>query len=435
MVNAAIFQDYDVRGRLGAELTPQLCRDIGRAFADYLPATGLVAVGHDGHSDAGVLANGFIEGLTMQGREVSDLGVASADMVMFAIGKYDLAGGLMVTADDKVDGVYHVMLYREQATTLGLDEGLGTIRDAVMVDNFRPSAVKPGSINHRDVTEEWLSHCLTFMRGLQPLHVAIDAEHSAANAALEHLLPRLAVRATRPSPGAGPSDHLQALSQLTTGNALELGMLFSGDGRRVDVVDERGQRVSASDLFSIVASHFLHQSPAGATIVHDTRISRSATDIIRELGGRAERARSGPVSMVATLRQHNAPVAGEASGLIYYRDNYGAPSGLITALVLLQAVSDARRPLSRIVDEVHRYAIVSDVVVPSGDPQSALMALAKAFGDGQQDMLDGFSVSYPDRWFNIHASESEPLLLLTAEARLPGQRDALIQKVKTVIEE
>jgi phosphomannomutase len=442
-VNAAIFKAYDIRGKVGTELNNDTCNQIGRAFADWLPQEGVVAVGHDMRPDSSSLAAAFIEGLRKQGRDVWDIGQVTSDMIYFAVGKFNLAGGGVITASHNPGEYNGIKLYRDKVTPVGLDSGLDAIRDAVISHTFKDSAPSLGAVTPRSITEEWVDHCLGFITGLQPFHIAIDAGNGMAGAILPSILPKLALKVeemyfepdgTFPNHDANPQkpENLVDLTKKVLDGGLDFGIAFDGDGDRAGFVDDKGRMVLGSDLMSIVAHYYLKKFP-GAKIVHEVRTSRSTIELIKKWGGEPVRTKAGRVYIGAKLREINAPFGAETTGHLFFTENFDADSGLIAALVAMQAISDSGKKLSALVDDYHLYAMGPEVNFEVADPQEAFIKLREAFKDGQQDELDGLSVNYPTKWFNIRASNTEPVIRLNAEANTQAELDSLVAKIKEVI--
>ncbi|HEY8999568.1 MAG TPA: phosphomannomutase/phosphoglucomutase [Candidatus Saccharimonadales bacterium] len=441
---ANIFKAYDIRGKVNTELTADLCEKIGRAFADYLPMQGVVAVGRDMRPDSAELAAALIEGLRTQGRDVWDIGQVTSDMIYFAVGKFDLAGGGVVTASHNPGEYNGIKLYRDHVTPIGLDSGLSEIRDAALSDNFKLATETEGSLTPRSITEEWVEHCLQFAPSLKPFHIAIDAGNGMAGAILPSILPKLPIKAeemyfeldgTFPNHEANPQkpENLQDLMSKVTSEGLDFGIAFDGDGDRAGFIDDKGRMVLGTDLMSIVAHHYLQKYP-GAKIVHEVRTSRATRELIKEWGGEPVRTKAGRVFIGAKLREVHAPFGGETTGHFFFTENYDADSGLITALVAMQAISESGRKLSELVDEYRRYVMPPEMNFEVNDRDGALEHLREEFKDGQQDELDGLTVEYPDFWFNIRASNTEPVMRLNAEAKTQAQLDEVIAKVKAILE-
>src|SRR5262249_34217077 len=161
------------------------------------PTQGIVAVGRDMRPDSEELAQAFIKGLSQQGREVWDVGQVTSDMIYFAVGKYNLAGSAVITASHNPGADNGIKLYRDQVIAVGLDTGLVEIRDAVLAKKFQPPASQPGQVTNKDITDDWVEHCLTFAPSLKPYHIAIDAGNGMAGAILPKILSKLPIKVER----------------------------------------------------------------------------------------------------------------------------------------------------------------------------------------------------------------------------------------------
>lgn len=440
-----IFKSYDIRGKVGTELTSEVCQHIGRAFADWLPREGVVAVGHDMRPDSADLANAFIEGLRQQGRDVWDVGRITSDMVYFAVGKFDLAGGAVITASHNPGADNGIKLYRDQVVAVGLDAGLADIRDAVLAGTYKPKASQLGNLTKRDISGDWVEHCLKFITSLKPFRIAIDNGNGMAGAILPLILPKLPLTVdemyfepdgTFPNHEANPQkiENLKDLIARVQEKGLDFGIAFDGDGDRAVFVDDRGRPVLGTDLMSIIAKYYLAKYP-GSPIVHEVRTSRATQEIIKEAGGVPIRTKAGRVHIGRVMREKQAAFGGECTGHMFFKENYDADSGLITALVAMQAISDDGRKLSEIVDECRRYPMIPETNFEVSDPQAVFAKLREAFKDGKQDELDGLTVEYPEGWFNIRASNTEPVMRLNAEANDQKYLDDLVAKIQAIIQE
>lgn len=438
-----IFKAYDVRGKVGTQLNKETVRDIARAFADWLPTKGTVAVGHDMRPDSKELASAFTNGLVEQGYDVLDIGLVTSDMIYFAVGKYDLAGGAVITASHNPGADNGIKLYRDKVIAVGLDTGLDEIRDKVLQKSFAPKADKPGKLSQKDIANEWVEHCLGFVGELKPFHIAIDAGNGMAGAVLPYILPKLPVKAeemyfeldgTFPNHEANPQkpENLKDLIKKVVDEGLDFGIAFDGDGDRAGFVDDKGRPVLGTDLVSLVAKLYLQKYP-GSEIVHEVRTSRATQELIREWGGKPVRTKAGRVVIGTVMRERSAAFGGETTGHLFFKENYFADSGLIAALVAMQALSDSGKKLSALIDEYRRYAMIPETNFEVKDKAGALTRLKDAFADGEQDELDGLTVNYPNSWFNVRISNTEPVIRLNAEAESQETLEALVAKVTSVI--
>lgn len=444
-MNKDIFKAYDIRGKVGTELTPEVSKDIARAFADWLPMEGTVAVGRDMRPDSAELAEAFIAGLQEQGRDVMDIGLVTSDMIYFAVGKYDLAGGAVITASHNPGEYNGIKLYRDKVTPVGLESGLDEIRDAAAAGDFKPRADTPGTCTQRDITDAWVAHCLQFAPHIRDFHIAIDAGNGMAGAILPHVLPKLPIKAeemyfeldgTFPNHEANPQkpENLKDLMQKVRDMKLDLGIAFDGDGDRAGFVDDKGRMVLGSDLMTIVARHYLQKHPK-SPIVHEVRTSRASIELIKKWGGEPVKTKAGRVYIGAKVREIGAPFGAETTGHFFFRDNYDADSALITALVAMEAISDSGRKLSELVDEYHLYVMGPEINFKVADPQKIFEQLKVAFADGEQQELDGLTVNYPTKWFNVRASNTEPVMRLNAEAETQEELDEFVGRIKKIMEQ
>lgn len=441
-----IFKAYDIRGKVGSELSTDLVCDIGRAFADWLPTEGIVAVGRDMRPDSAELSQALIQGLTQQGRTVWDLGQITSDMAYFAVGKYDLAGAAVVTASHNPGAYNGIKLYRDKVTPVGLESGLAQVRDQALKKTFKDSS-EQGKVEPKNINTEWVAHTLGFVdpTAWPPYRIAIDAGNGMAGAILPKILPQLPLTVERmyfeldgtfPNHEANPQkiENLQALISKIQENNYDFGIAFDGDGDRAALVDDQGRPVLGSDVISLVAAYMLQQHP-GASIVYDVRTSRATQELIAEWGGKPVRAKAGRVHIGAKAREVGAPFGGETTGHLFFKDNYDADSGLIAALVAIQALSQTGKKLSAVIDEYRRYAMAPEMNFEVADTQVALRQLTKAFADGKQDTLDGLTVNYATWWFNARASNTEPVLRLNVEAVTQSELNEAIDRLQKIIKE
>ncbi len=440
---AEIFKSYDIRGKVGTQLTTETVRDIARAYADWLPTEGTVAVGHDMRPDSAELAHAFMEGLQAQGYDVWDIGLVTSDMIYFAVGKWNLAGGAVITASHNPGADNGIKLYRDQVIAVGLDAGLASIRDKYLAADFKPAAEKPGTITQKSITDDWVEHCLKFVHELPAFNIAIDAGNGMAGEILPHILPKLPLKAqqmyfeldgTFPNHEANPQvvENLRDLIKVVIDEGYDFGIAFDGDGDRAVFVDDKGRPVLGTDLLTMIAKLYLNKYP-GSKIVHDVRTSRATQEFIREFGGEPVRTKAGRVNIGSLMREVGAPFGGETTGHMFFKENYDADSGLITALVGMQALANSGKKLSELVDSYRTYVMVPEINLHTSVSKDEVFAkLKELFAEGEFDELDGLTVNYPDYWFNLRASNTEPVMRLNAEARTQAQLDEVVAKVTQV---
>lgn len=442
----SIFKAYDVRGKVGSELNLKVAYSIGRALADWLPQRGAVSVGRDMRPDSAELASALIRGLMDQGRDVIDIGEVTSDMIYFAVGKYSLAGGAMITASHNPGDYNGIKFCREQAKPIGEESGLFEIRDNVLANRFK-HALTQGSVTTKDIVEDWIEHVLSFIdtRKLKPLKVVVDAGNGMAGKIFPELEPYVPFEVTElffelngtfPNHIANPLEpkNIIDLQAAVKETAADAGIAFDGDGDRAVLVDELGEPLSGTVLTALLAEYFLDKYP-GSTILHNAICGQAAVDAIHNGGGKAVRTRVGHSFIKTDMRSHNAVFAGEHSGHYYFRDNYMADSGLVAAIIGLSILSASGKTLSSLVAPYRSsYHQITETNFEVTDKESMLETVSKAFG-GKQDRLDGLTVYTDDGWFNLRPSNTEPLMRLNAESNNKVALDTLVAKVTSLIAE
>lgn len=440
-----IFKAYDVRGKVGSELTPDVAQKIGKAFATWLPDEGTVAVGRDMRPDSAELAGALIEGLRAQGRNVLDIGEVTSDMIYFAVGAYGLAGGAVVTASHNPGEYNGIKFCGKAAKPVGETTGLFEVRDLAIADDFADTETK-GTLETKDVSEDWVQHVLSFIDAdeLKPLKVTVDAGNGMAGKIFPELEPYVPFEVeelyfdldgTFPNHIANPLEpkNLVDLQTAMQKSVADAGVAFDGDGDRAVLLDENGEPLTGTVLTAILAEYFLRLHP-GATILHNAICGRAAVEAIKAAGGTPVRTRVGHSFIKGDMRTHGAVFGGEHSGHYYFQDNYMADSGLIAATIGLYVLSTSGKKLSELAAPYRtKYVQIIETNFEVTDKDAILAKLSESFPDGTADTLDGLTVNFADSWFNVRPSNTEPLLRLNAEAKTQTELDTLVGKVTAII--
>ena len=441
----AMFKAYDVRGKVGSELNPDVLEAIGKAFAKWLPTQGTIAVGRDMRPDSAELATALISGLRDQGRDVLDIGEVTTDMIYFAVGHNKLAGGAVVTASHNPGEYNGIKFCREDAKPVGEESGLFEVRDLAQANQFTP-ATTPGSLTEQDITEAWVEHTLSFINvdKLTEIGLAVDAGNGMAGKIFPELEPYVPwdvtemyfeLDGTFPNHEANPLkfETLAAMIKVIKEKHLYGGIAFDGDGDRAFLVDETGTVLTGGVMSAMLAEYFLSLHP-GSNIVADIRNSRSVRDVVVEKGGTPVISRVGHSFIKQTMREHDAPFGGEASGHFYFRDNWYADSGLIAAVIGIYVATLSGKKLSELRQQYTRYAAMPETNFIVEDKTAAMEAVEAAFPDAKVSRMDGITLELGDGvWLNVRPSNTEPVLRLNAEADDQATLDALVTKVKELI--
>jgi phosphomannomutase len=439
-----IFKAYDVRGRTDTgALDEEVAFRIGAAFARFVNSPG-VALGRDCRASSPLLADAFTSGVTSQGVNVLDIGEVATDTLYLVSGSHDVPG-VMVTASHNPPEWNGLKFCRSGAAPIGIESGLFDIRD--LAEAGVPAGETEGTVGHFDPIPGYVDHLLSIVDPtcIGPLRVVADGGNGMAGVALPAVFERLRAEliplflepdGTFPNHPADPlkPENLRDLEAAIRTEQPDLGVAFDGDADRAFFVDGTSRPLSGSTTTALIAKWFLGREP-GAAIVHNLIVSRAVPELVRDAGGTPVRTRVGHSFIKQVMADTGAAFGGEHSGHYYFRDNFRADSGTLAMLVLLQVMSEDGRSLSEIRADFEPYAASGEINLDVDDQAAAIERVAMAFADATQDRLDGLTVKWSDRWFNLRPSNTEPVLRLNAEASDDASVAELVEAAKAAVRE
>jgi phosphomannomutase len=422
----SIFKAYDIRGRYPDEVNEEVAFKIGAGFVRLLDAKNIV-VGYDMRLSSPALAGAFEEGATSAGARVTDIGMVSTPLLYFAIieGSYD--GGAMVTASHLPGESNGFKLCREKAIPLSGDAGLPALERFVAAMPGRAAGPKGKAFAPTSVLQAYLNRLATFVFDPLPVNMVIDAGNGAIGPEVLPLLEQFPMwHATTmymepdgrfPHHVANPllPKNTEDLRAMVVERKADIGMAFDGDADRCGFVDELGEKIPEDLVSALIAQFYLAKVP-GATILYDLRSSRSVKETIENLGGKAVRSRVGHAFIKAEMREYNAVFAGELSGHFYFRDTGFTDNAIFAMIQMLNLLSLKKMPVSEVIAPLKKYFSTGEINMVVSDKEAVFSVLEERYKDGRQDHLDGLSVDFDSWWFNLRASNTEPLVRLNLEA-------------------
>jgi phosphomannomutase len=436
---AGIFKAYDVRGVYPGEINEAIAERIGQAFwhvlaTDGFPGGKSVVVSRDMRSHSEPLKQALVRGLRRAGLDAVDIGMVTTPMNYFAIGHLGAGGGVQVTASHNPAKYNGLKFSRHEARPVSGDHGIKLMEEKVAAGDL-PRAEREGSLGSADVWEPYRRHILAHLErpaGARRLQVAIDAANGMGTI-YRPILEELGIDivplyfeldGTFPNHEANPLklENLRDLTAAVREHGSDLGVTFDGDADRAAFVDERGEPVGSDLVTALIAGKLLERHP-GEAVLYDLRSSRAVAEYIREKGGVPVRERVGHSFMKATLRAKNGVFGGELAGHYYFRDNYYADCALMAVVEMLNLLWKEGKPMSQLVKPLLRYAKSPETNFEVEDKEGRMRLLADRFENGEIDYLDGITVQYPDWWFNVRPSNTEPYLRLVMEARTREELD------------
>ncbi len=437
----AIFKAYDVRGTVPDQFTVDGARAIGGAFARFVAASGAsaIVVGHDMRPEGEEFSAAFGDGAMAHGVDVIDVGLCATDMLYYASGVLDLPGAVF-TASHNPAGYNGIKMCLAKAAPIGKDTGLDAIKQMALAGPD-PTGVT-GARTEQDMLPGYVEHVHSFVdiSALKPLKVVADTANGMGGLVvpavfaglpfeLDHLYPELdGTFPNHPADPIQPENQRDLMARVLETGA-DIGLAFDGDADRVFLVDETARAISGSLTTAMVARSILAKHP-GATILHNLICSKTVPEVVAENGGTAVRTRVGHSFIKQVMAETGALFGGEHSGHYYFADNYRADSGLIAALVILEALSAHNRGLSDLVSSLDRYAASGEINTKVDDTAAVIERVAAAYPDAAQDRLDGLTVDFGDWWFNLRASNTEPLLRLNLETAAADDVERRVDEVR-----
>ncbi|MGW0801771.1 phosphomannomutase/phosphoglucomutase [Nonomuraea sp. NPDC002799] len=440
---AKIFKAYDVRGVVPDELDEPTAEAVGAAFVEVTGAESVV-VAHDMRASSAPLAEAFIRGARSRHADVVHAGLGSTDLLYYASGSLGLPG-VMFTASHNPARYNGMKMCRSGAVPIGGDSGLAEIRDRA-AELVGVTAAPTGSVIEKDLLSGYAHHLrsLVDLSGIRPLKVVVDAGNGMGGHTVPAVFDGLPIDLVPlyfeldgefPNHEANPLEpqNLVDLQRAVVAGGADIGLAFDGDADRCWVIDERGESVSPSAITALVAARELAKYP-GATVIHNLITSHGVAEIVREHGGVPERTRVGHSFIKAEMARTGAVFGGEHSAHYYFRDFWYADSGLLAAMHVLAALGEQERALSEVVEAYSRYHASGEINSAVADQDEALRRVRAAFdGRGDFDELDGLTVTGSGWWFNLRASNTEPLLRLNAEAADEIKMSAIKDEVLAIV--
>ena len=443
-INPKIFKAYDIRGIYGQDFDDDLAYRLGLAFVelrkqdpDYIAGSKLrLAVASDMRLSSPALKESLIKGLLAAGVEVIDLGLVATPSFYFAVGYHNYDGGIMVSASHNPKEWNGFKLVRAKGVPVSGETGIMFLKDKILANEFT-LATTPGTLTSQpDTLTEELDYTwkLVDKASLRKFKLVADTANSMGSVYLKKLLTDLGgefiiinenLDGTFPAHEADPlkEENLKQLQQAVISHQADLGIATDGDGDRVFFVDNLGQPINQAIVRGLLAKSFLQDQP-GAKIGYDVRPGKITADLITAHGGLPIVTRVGHSLIKEQMIEENIFFAGESSGHFYFNSPLGCfefPALMI--LKLLSVFSTNDQPIAEQVKPYQKYFLSGEINRSVDDIQKVFTDIEEAYADGEITKLDGLSVAYPDFWFNVRASNTEPKMRLNLEAISPEKME------------
>lgn len=436
---AGIFKAYDIRGIHGETLNEELAYQIGLGFANFLGSGKRIVCGRDGRSHSLALQHAFIDGACDGGLDVINMGLCTTPMTYFAGFSDGLDGSTMVTASHN-SGEYNGFKFcREEARPIGYDDGLHVVEDKIQSQALVKAATK-GQVTEKDYRHAYLDFLVDQCEFSKTFHFAVDCGNGMGGFLIQEFLERTEQRGeplyweldfSFPNHLANPLDfeNLRDLKKYVASQNLDFGVAFDGDADRCFFVDDTGEVIPADILTTLIANYILDNH--GPThIVYDIRSSRVVKEEIEKRGGTPHLCRVGHSYMKSMLRKTGGLFGGELAGHFYYQSFSFADSAFLTMITVMNILSSANQPLSQLVRPLKKYFTSGEINFITTQADQLIEEADVVFPGGDKLTIDGVRLDFPDWWFSLRKSNTEPLLRLVVEAATQVKLDEAVKQIK-----
>ena len=437
------FHAYDIRGIYNVDFDRETAYKVAY-FIPELLGTDKVAVGRDCRVSSDEIHDAVLRGLTDAGADVYDLGLTTTPAVYFATANCGFKASIQITASHNGPQYNGMKVSTENARAVGYDAGLKTIRQWIDEGRPTPVAAKRGSVHPLDVTEDYLAFLLRYKGDYSNIRIAMDLSNGMANLyakrifgdAPEYLFDELDGRFPNHDPNPLIPKNIEALQALVRKSGADVGVIYDGDADRVMFVDENARFISPDLMIAVLGRYFLVERGEKGLVLQDIRSSKAVGEYLAPMGGEMRTWKVGRAFAAEKLREIDGVYGGELAGHYYFRDFFYSDSGLLASIIILNVVSALKkegRTLSSLIAEIEKYENSGEINFRLEDKAGAMEAVREMFCAQEKPTafmdFDGYRVEFPQWWFNIRPSNTEPYLRFICEA---SSRELLDEKVAAV---
>ena len=437
------FHAYDIRGIYNVDFDRETAYKVAY-FIPELLGTDKVAVGRDCRVSSDEIHDAVLKGITDAGAEVYDLGLTTTPAVYFATANCGFKASIQITASHNGPQYNGMKVSTENARAVGYDAGLKTIRQWIDEGRPTPVAAKRGSVHPLDVTEDYLAFLLRYKGDYSNIRIAMDLSNGMANLyakrifgdAPEYLFDELDGRFPNHDPNPLIPKNIEALQALVRKSGADVGVIYDGDADRVMFVDENARFISPDLMIAVLGRYFLVERGEKGLVLQDIRSSQAVGEYLAPMGGEMRTWKVGRAFAAEKLREIDGVYGGELAGHYYFRDFFYSDSGLLASIIILNVVSALKkegRTLSSLIAEIEKYENSGEINFRLEDKAGAMEAVREMFCAQEKPTafmdFDGYRVEFPQWWFNIRPSNTEPYLRFICEA---SSRELLDEKVAAV---
>ena len=425
------FHAYDIRGVYGVDFDRTTAYKIGY-FIPELLKTGKVLVGRDCRVSSPEIHDALVEGLTNAGADVYDLGLSTTPMVYFGTANYGFKASVQITASHNPAEYNGMKVSRENALPVGLDTGLGQIKEWIDSGRETPAAARKGEVHPMDIHKDYMDFMMKFKGDYSDLNIAFDLSNGMANLFAKevygdkpsYIFDEMDGRFPNHEPNPLVAKNVEPLRELVRKTGADVGVIYDGDADRVMFVDDKAQFVAPDLVIALMSKYFIDErGEKNPRVLQEIRSSKAVGEYLRPLGVDLHTWRVGRAFAAPKLREIDGLWGGELAGHYYFRDFFYSDSGLLASMIVLRIVAKLKKEggsLSEAMDKIAKYRNSGEINFKLEDKKGAMDAVRDYFTSKETPTasmdFDGYRVEFPQWWFNIRPSNTEPYLRFICEA-------------------
>lgn len=441
------FHAYDIRGVYNADFDKDTAYKVG-CFIPGLLGTDKVLVGSDCRESSDEIHDYLIKGITDAGADVYDIGLSTTPMVYFGTANYGFKASVQITASHNPARYNGMKVSSENALPVGLDNGLGQIRDWIEEGRPCPAAERKGAVHRMDIHKDYLEFLLRFRQDYSGLKIAMDVSNGMAalyvkeifGDAPSYIYDTMDGRFPNHEPNPLIPANVADLKRLVVNTGADVGVIYDGDADRVMFVDENGRFVSPDLMIAVLGHWFLEEKGLKGTVLQDIRSSKAVGEYLAPMGAVMETWKVGRAFAARKLREIDGVYGGELAGHYYFRDFFYSDSGLLASILILNVIAKMKKSgvtLSGLISRIEKYRNSGEINFKLEDKRGAMDAVRDYFMKEEKATaymdFDGYRVEFPQWWFNIRPSNTEPYLRFICEASSQELLDEKVRKVKDLL--
>lgn len=441
------FHAYDIRGVYNTDFDKDTAYKVG-CFIPGLLGTDKVLVGRDCRESSDEIHDYLIKGITDAGADVYDIGLSTTPMVYFGTANYGFKASVQITASHNPARYNGMKVSSENALPVGLDNGLGQIRDWIEEGRPCPAAERKGAVHRMDIHKDYLEFLLRFRQDYSGLKIAMDVSNGMAALYVKEIFGDAPAYIYDTMDGRFPNHepnplipaNVADLKRLVVNTGADVGVIYDGDADRVMFVDENGRFVSPDLMIAVLGHWFLEEKGLKGTVLQDIRSSKAVGEYLAPMGAVMETWKVGRAFAARKLREIDGVYGGELAGHYYFRDFFYSDSGLLASILILNVIAKMKKSgvtLSGLISRIEKYRNSGEINFKLEDKRGAMDAVRDYFMKEEKATaymdFDGYRVEFPQWWFNIRPSNTEPYLRFICEASSQELLDEKVRKVKDLL--